>query len=402
MLSSIFLMASNGLVMSAIFSIFVKAIGGSDQVVGFVSFFGGIVLLLILIPAGILADKFSRRHSLRLGLLFLFLGYIDFFLSNSIIDIYVAFGLINVGNGFINPSQGALIADSVVNFQREKIYGEMFFLQQVSNGIGPLAAVFLFIYFGDNWNVPTLKEVIFFGVVGIVIGVSIQFFMHDKYSLGIESESDYLDGTGNENFNIKKFILENKIALFVVFMGLVIGIGAGMTVRFFPIFFEGSYNLLPTTVNFVYFLVQVVTGIMGILATKSVKRIGKIETIIIVQVIAILCLLTIALLPPLIILIPIFIIRGSFMNSSQPIKSAIIMDLVQKKYRGKFQSLQVLSQSFFWSLSAGVGGILLGYYNFPVLFITTASIYIFGTLPFLLVLKDIPNNYGTKLKYATI
>ena len=89
------------------------------------------------------------------------------------------------------------------------------------------------------------------------------------------------------------------------------------------------------------------------------------------------------------------------MNSSQPIKSAIIMDLVQKKYRGKFQSLQVLSQSFFWSLSAGVGGILLGYYNFPVLFITTASIYVFGTLPFILVLKDIPNNYGTKLKYAT-
>lgn len=409
MISSIFLMASNGLVMSAIFSIFVKAIGGgSDAQVGFVSLFGGIILLIVILPGGIIADKFTRKASLRIGLVFLFLGYVFFYLSNTLFDIYLAFGLINVGNGFVRPSREALVADSVVNFQREKIYGEIYFLQQVSNGIGPLFAVFLFLYFGDNWQVSTLKEVIFFGLFGILVGVIILYFMDDKYSLGNESESDYLIKNGNGNgengtFKTKGFLQGNELALFVVFLGLIIGVGAGMTVRFFPIFFEGHpYNLPPTVVNFVYFLVAVLTGIMGIVVTKSVGRVGKVESIIIVQVIAIICLLTIALIPPLVILIPIFIIRGSFMNSSQPVKSAIIMDLVPKKNRGLFQSLQVLTQNFFWSLSAGVGGVLLETYNFPVLFISTAIIYVFGTLPFILVLKKIPNNRVPRPKKANV
>ena len=80
------------------------------------------------------------------------------------------------------------------------------------------------------------------------------------------------------------------------------------------------------------------------------------------------------------------------MNSSQPVKNALIMDLVPKRNRGIFQSLQVLTERFFWSFSAGIGGIVLTFNSYSILFITTASIYIIGTLPFLLILHKIPNN----------
>ena len=145
--------------MSAIFSIFVKAIGGSDLIVGYVSFFGGLLLLIGVFPAGIIADKLSRKFSLRIGLVFLFIGFIMFYLSNNLIDLYLSFGVYNFGNAFIRPSRDAMIADSVVNYNREKIYGQLFFLQRVSNGIGPLFAVFLFYFLGDNWEIETMRQV---------------------------------------------------------------------------------------------------------------------------------------------------------------------------------------------------------------------------------------------------
>ena len=394
-------MSSNGLLMSTIFSIFVKAIGGTDVLLGLVSFFGGLVLLFVLIPAGFITDKVNRKYSLRFGSIFMVFGFILFYFSDTIFAIFLSYGIINIGNGFIRPSREALIADSVVTNRREKIYGQLFFLQMASNGLGPLVAVFMFFIIGDNWDISTLKQVIFVGVIALIIGVIILSLMDDKYSLGKESESinkiTYMNGSTASQTSFKKglqVIKDNNIALFIVFLGLVIGIGAGMTVRFFPIFFKEIYNLPPTVMNFMYFLSFVLTGIMGIVVSKSVKLIGKIESIILVQIVAIICLLIIAMIPPLSIVVPIFLLRGAFMNSSQPLKNAMIMDLVPKKNRGIFQSLEVLSQNFFWSLSAGVGGFLLEYYNFPVLYVATATIYVIGTLPFLLLRNKIDNNHG--------
>ena len=402
MISSIFVMSSNGLIMSTIFSIFIEDIGGTEVIIGLVSLFGGFILLLVLLPAGIFADKFKRKYALRIGILFSLTGSLLFYLSNTILNVFISYGIYNFGNGFINPSREALIADSVVTNQREKIYGQYFFLQMASNGLGPLVAVIMFFFIGNNWSLVTLKQVIFVGIILLIIGLSILGLMDDKNSLGSESESVYYYASSlkddRKSLNILKkthvFIQGNSIALFVVFLGLIIGIGAGMTVQFFPLFFKNIYKLSPMTTNLIYFLVAVLTGVMGIVTSKSVKFIGKIESIIIVQIIAIINLLIIATLPPLIIVIPVFILRGSFMNASQPVKNALIMDLVPKKNRGIFQSLQVLSQNFFWSLSAGIGGFLLQFYNFPILYVTTATIYIFGTLPYFLIRKKISINYN--------
>ncbi len=204
MISSIFVMSSNGLLISTIFSIFVKGIGESDLIVGYVSFFGGLVLLIGVFPAGILADRFSRKFSLRIGLLFSFVGFFFFYLSNSLFDIYISFGIFNLGNAFIRPSRDAMIADSVVNNKREKIYGQLFSLQSISNGLGPLITVFLFLVIGDNWQINTMKQVLFVGLFGLLIGIIIMFFMDDKYSLGSESESTSLNLTPSQ---VLKFLL---------------------------------------------------------------------------------------------------------------------------------------------------------------------------------------------------
>ena len=56
-LFSIFFIAiANGLFFSGVYSVFVKTIGGDYSSFGFLTSFGGIVLIVTLIPGGILAS----------------------------------------------------------------------------------------------------------------------------------------------------------------------------------------------------------------------------------------------------------------------------------------------------------------------------------------------------------
>ena len=160
-----------------------------------------------------------------------------------------------------------------------------------------------------------------------------------------------------------------------------------MTVRFFPVFLKKIYFLPPTIVNGLFAVVFICTGVIGRLTPRVALYIGKIETIFFVQLVGIISLFVIASIPPLYILIPFFLIRGPFMNSSQPLQRSILMDRVPKIHRGKFNALQTLSFGFLWSLSAGVGGILSDHYGYSILFYTTATIYIFGTFPYLILRK---------------
>jgi MFS family permease len=373
--------------MGTIFSIFVKIIGGDNTTLGFISTFGGFVMMFSIIPSGYLVDKLNRRFILRIGLIFYLIGFVFFVLANDIYLIFWAQAFISIGNGMMRPSQESLIADSVESNKREKIYGQIYFIRQIFNGVGPLIAVFVFIFIGDVWTLENLKQVILVGIFFILIGMIFQYQMNDKYSLGKESES-LPNNYNNNNINNSHNSISGKwwfLPVFILVLGFIIGTGAGMTVRFFPIFFKEIYNLPPTAVNLIFFFSFIISGFMGLIIHRIAKLVGKIEAIVLVQGFAILMLLGIATIPELWLVIPLFLLRGSFMNSSQPLKDSLLMDMVPKKYRGKFNSLTVFSQQFVWNLSAGVGGILLDSTGFPILYVTTATIYILGTFPFLFV-----------------
>ena len=109
------------------------------------------------------------------------------------------------------------------------------------------------------------------------------------------------------------------------------------------------------------------------------------------QIIATFMFFIIALIPPLIIVAPFWICRGALMNSTNPLKQGIVMDLVPKKERGKFSSLDFLAFNLVFSITAGIGGILLDNYNFKVLFLTTTIIYVIGTTPILLIRRYVQN-----------
>ncbi len=368
----------------------------SNVVLGLTGAATGIAMTLVVFPAGYMSDRFHRDWILRAASV---LGFISLFflaIANNIYLIVVALLFWGTFQGLSRPALESIFADSVISGKRSQIYSWNHFARQASMAIGPFINVGLFLILGDKWDIIILKTVMLVGILISCMALVVGIFFKDAKSLGDSSESlPTANGLMEEKAVAVSDHTQKRMDLFVpIVLGtcnFIIGFGAGMTVKFFPIFFMKQYDLLPISVQIIMGLTLIVTGMSSVFTQRVSQVFGRPQMIFIVQSLSISCLIGIAFYPAIWILLPIFIMRGALMNSSQPLSRAILMDVIPKRHRGKFNSLQAVAWGFFWNFSAVIGGFLIGdNNNYRLCFLITAGLYIIGTLPILLLIPKVP------------
>ena len=382
-----------GVWMGSVFSLFVVVMAeqsGSllglkpNELLGATSAISGIVLLLLVIPSGLLADRWSREGTIRIAIALGVIGILFLIVGQSIYSIVL--GLVFYGgfHALSGPAAEALLADSVPSGNRSGIYTRIHVTRQFGMTIGPLLSIFLFLWLGDHWELPILRRVMTIGLGLSMVSAFMLAGLKEKYTLGDESESAY---HGHKAGNTKEDKKRRRFVPTVILAAnFIVGMGAGMTVKFFPVFFRDIYHLSPIRVQLILTLTFAVTGLLSILTQRaSIKR-GRAMMIISVQCSAIACLIAIASYPALAWLIPLFVLRNALMNASQPLSRSIIMDFVPKKNRGLWNSLETVAWGLFWSASAVVGGFLIGDGDFRRCFLITAGVYVIGTIPILFII----------------
>lgn len=369
----------------------------SNELLGITAGVSGIAMTAIVFPAGFMADKFPRDRILRISafagiIAMLFLG-----IANSIIMIMVALFLWGAFQGLSRPAFESILADSLPTGFRSGTYSRIHLVRQLSMSAGPFLNVILFLFFGDKWDIDILKSVMYVGIGISLLSTAVLFLFKDDRSLGEESEALFQNDTDIPELEVKQQNhLARKIAILLVTSNVIIGMGAGMSIKFFPVFFRSLYNLQPVAVQIIMGITSITTGFFALIAQKfSLKR-GRAKMIFAVQLTATSCLIAIGFYPAIFLLIPLFIMRGALMNAVQPLSRSILMDVVPKKHRGKWNSVETVAWGLFWNASAVIGGFLIGDNNFQRCFFITAGIYLIGTIPILmlipLVKKESSNN----------
>ena len=348
----------------------------SNELLGITAGISGISMTLIVFPAGVLADKFSRAKILKISGFLGFIAMSYLALSSNIYMIMVSLFLWGAFQGLSRPAFDSILADSLPTGNRSETYSRIHFVQQAAMAIGPFMNIFLFYILGDVWDIAILKIVLLFGLSFSLLSTIILFFFSDDETMGHESESP--EDFSNINNTI---IATKKIPILLVTSNVIIGMGAGMTVKFFPVFFKSIYQFSPVNVQLIMGATLLITGITGILAQKLSKSRGRAKMIFFVQFSSIICLVGIAFYPPLLLLLPLFVLRGSLMNAAHPLSRSILMDVIPKRNRGKWNSLETIAWGLFWNASAAIGGFLIGDDNFKRCFLITAAIYFVGTIP---------------------
>lgn len=385
---SILQSVGRGIWMGNILSSYIFLIANeSNELLGLTSAITGVAMTITVLPAGYFSDRFPRDRILRGASIVGFIGLVCALLATEIVMIFAALLFWGLFQGMNRPSLEAIFADSVESGNRSRIYAWNHLSRQIAMASGPFVNIVLFILLGDVWEILILKTVMIFGLLISMSSLAVMIFFNDKKSLGKASE--HLDHLPTSNIDDNNHMSQASLIIIIILLisNLIIGFGAGMTIKFFPIFFMKQYNLTPIPVQLIMGTTSIITGFTSIFAQKSSLKRGRAEMIFIVQAMATICLFVITFYPPIFILVPIFLARGSLMNASQPLSRSILMDVVPKRNRGKVNSLQALAWGMFWNFSAAIGGFLIGpNNNFRSCFVVTTSLYVIGTLLILVII----------------
>ena len=420
-------------------SVLVKKISGSNKAVGFISGAQGLTQVVLAVPVGLYGDRFLRQTLVRVGVV---VGLIAMTIScyvfvklepnSSLLLFYVGFGVWGAYVVLTNPALESLFADSVPTGDRATIFSLKYATIQIASATGPLISVLMFYQLGDTWKLDVLRTVL---LVGSAIGVGAMIFLvclQDSAGLGKESEVMALeDDDGNalalalQEQEEQEKQEEQRIDLhrreqqtpnvcckkslcgadhlrttrwIIALCDVATSTAAGMTVKFFPLFFvsEGTGSLLgykftPIELSWVYLIMPVCTVTVAVALPRIIKRrwVGRPLAMIICKTFGIGALYTMVFFDKQcsspIAMVSLFIFRTAIMNGSAGIKRSILMDAVPKAHRVRWNSLESITRMT-WSGSAALGGWCIDAFGFRQTFLITAIVYTFSTTPLLLLI----------------
>ena len=89
----------------------------------------------------------------------------------------------------------------------------------------------------------------------------------------------------------------------------------------------------------------------------------------------------------------LYLLRTAAMNASYPTQRAILMDVVDKRARGRWSAMENLTSAT-WTGSAALGGVLLERYGFQQLYFVTGCIYVASVI---LLVPIVPLTCGERV-----
>jgi MFS family permease len=357
--------------------LFIKS-GNSNSSVGFAESVSGITQVLVVIPAGYIADRFSRSRILTFCAA-LSVAYVAFAAWGILFDdfalIYVSLVLGGVYAAIQNTTSYALFSDSIPQGQRALWMSRISIATQVAMGVGPAVSLALLVYLGDDWNLTVLHTVL---VAGFVLMIPANWFLlgwNDIPPSASPSYSPHTEGADHPLLSHPRKRRFSIVPYMICLNDVITCIGAGMTVKFFPLFFKNDYGFSPVELQALFCVYCLAFALFTWLCEKVAARAGRVQSSMLFSLCGVTCLFSLAYLENLYLVVLVFILRGAFQNSIYPIDRSIIMDFVPSDQRGRWNSLESIS-AMTWSGSAVLGGYMMDSHDYRYTFVITAWIYL--------------------------
>ena len=400
---------------------------GSQAKVGLAVGAQGAANLVAAFPGAWMADRYGREIVIRTAMVFGVVGYACLVWavwaglapSPEFLAISGALALIGTQMGTQSSSVEALFGDSVASGSRSSLYALKASLRIMGSAAGPLVAVCAFAYLGDDWKAGELRWCLSIGAVFFAVPCFFALRLSEKNSLGAssqaliahssssssslpekgEAEEDpaakkpseaELTTTDDREETPAEIALRNRIAFTVVSSDLLMTLGAGLSIKFVPLFLLQRCHLSPIAVNLIGCVGPLGAAGAAMLAQKASTRFGRLQVTLAARVMGILCLIGMATIPSTYGVVALYIFRVFMVNCGTGLTKSVLNDYVTKKERARWNSAEAIN-SFGWSGSATIGGFIIESQGYRPLFLVTAAVqFVAGT--FLLTILHLVHN----------
>ncbi|OLS28535.1 MAG: hypothetical protein HeimC2_05920 [Candidatus Heimdallarchaeota archaeon LC_2] len=384
--------------------------GGSNSDLGQILGVASLIGLIGSLFGSSLADKFRRDALIWIGGLFLVIGSYLLATSNNLNDIFVGQVFISIGGSSLFPIIGALFADSIPAKNRNRVFGTQFLLTNSASAIGNLVGYFIFRGMDsediETLDVELIKYSIFFAAATQFIAFIFMLFLRDKNTVSEAEEgtiaSNFVqEKNTNQKFKSKWYKGELfdrsefapgslQIITLTLISSYIIGMGAGISIPYFPRFFFDIYAIDLANLSILFAFVTLITAVWGKINANLADRYGRVELIVANQFVSVTLLVLLATYPPLIFAMLTLIVRNAAMNGVGPVSAAIQMEHSPRAYRSKVNALNQMAWVVLFAIGQMIGGHLVDNFGFRLPILITASLYLLATFSYWRIMKISP------------
>ena len=362
------------------FPVYLDQIGYSPFQIGVVLTFNTFIGALLMLPIGSLSDKYGRKNFIVIArlvssaafiLLTIFTGFFEILLAVSIMGISFA----NSGSSFM-----ALLTEKTEVSTRNSVFVFSSFISGIASSAGMLLGAvppYLSKYF--QFSLVNSYRVLFaIALVGSFVSLLPILKIKESYR-------------GHQGKIALFPKASKKIVTRLSVLGMI-GLGAGVLVRIFPLWFYLRYDTNVNILGPLFSITQFLTAVASLLTPLMAKIMGEIKTIVYTEAASVAILIAIPLMPLYYLAGILYVLRSLLMNMSAPIQNSFIMGLIPENERALSSSIINFFDSMPRSFGPFISGIFiqLGYLDLPFFF--TALLYSFSIVGFYVLFRRAKEN----------
>ena len=350
--------------------IYLKRLGFDEILAGTFFTVSGITSVALVIPLGILADRYGRRRIVLLGCCTFVLAVALLVLAESYIAFVAAAATLGLAEALMYSTFDALLADATTPAQRTAAFGFTFFLSTLAFAAGNLVATLPdAAYLRDPLNVPgayrpPLTDMVVVAALAPILISAVRLpavrVLRGKSLLPRKSAPI-----------LTKFFASN----------FVMGMGAGLIIPLFSLWFLLKFSLGEGVTGPLIAVANVVVGVAYLAAPLLERRYGMVRSIVSLQFLATGVLFLIPFTWNLYAVGTLYVVRNLLMNVSWPMASSFLMSTVDESERSAASAVVGASFQLPFAMSTAVGGYLLTVHVDLPFFVTTA-LYLTGITTF--------------------
>jgi len=363
---------------------YLNILGQSGELIGTLMLVSSLSSAILMIPCGILADRYGRKPFLLVGAVFSAVSFGMYFFVTDIILFGIAELIKGLSWAMSWGTSGAFLSEKASEKRRSYAFGLSSFGFAIGAVVGYLMGAVPDI-------LTTTYGIEYPQAIRIMYLVAAVFSFASLFPL-IPVKEKKKKVTELRWLNITSW----KIVSWLALTNALIGLGAGFIVPWFSYYFTLKFGVNLAEIGVVFAVSQIGMAVAYLLVPKITEKIGCVRTIVYSQATSILTLLLISISPSFTAASVLYLVRVILMNMTSPAFSSFFMGLLKDEERASGNSLVWSSWNIGNALPRPIAGYIIGNVFLDMTLYICASLYSVSTTIFFGIFRRVEEESSTE------
>jgi MFS family permease len=359
-----------------IFNLYILNLGYREDALGLMLSIISISTGLFALPAAMICDRIGRKASLLVSS-FLLLVSMSFLYTMASMDILLAMSMLyGIAMSFNVVAGAPLMAENSTKEDRMYLFSMNSIVLMLAGIIGNFSGGMMPGVFSKYLGIG-LMEILPYRLTLALSFIAVIFTLIPIFFIK-ENRASLL--SRNDRFSIVGSVIRSKTVRKLILINSLIGIGAGMIVPFFNVYFHNVLMASTGQIGAIFSIAQVTMIVALIILPIITERLGKVRTIVMTELLSIPFLILIAITTNVYVAGFAYIMRMTFMNMANPAITNFNMEIVEDRERATVNSLTSMGWNIFLSLSTFISGIMMANSNYLLPYMITCIVYVIAAV----------------------